>query len=87
MWGTVMEGNLVNPAYVHADIVSENHADAGVAPIPEDHVDAGTVLVLENQVDEVTLIPENHVEDEIVHVCTGMLTGVPIPKRSDVPTT
>ena len=87
MWGTVMEGNPVNLAHVHTKIVPENHADARVAPILEDHVDVEAVLVLENHVDEITLIPENHVDDGIVHVRTGMLTGVQIPQNSDVPTT
>ena len=74
MW----EGNPTNPAHVHAEIVPihKNHADAEVTLIPENHVDAGTVLILENRIDIGT-----------VHVRTGMLTGVWIPQRSDVPTT
>lgn len=79
MWGTVMEGNPVNPTHVHAD--------ARVAPIPKDHIDAGAVLALEDHVNKVTLILENHVDDKTIHVCMGMLTEVQIPQRSDVPTT
>ena len=87
-----MEGNLVNPTFVHAGIipVHKNHADAEFTHIPENHVDAGTILILESHNDaEVTLIPENHVNVGTVHihVHAGMLTGVWIPQRSDVPTT
>ena len=71
-----MEGNPVNPAYTNGGIILENHADAGLDPIPEDHIDAETVLALGNHVDEVTLIPKNHVNKETVHIRTGMLTEV-----------
>ena len=88
MWGTVMDGNLVNLAHVNAETVPENHADAGIAPIPKDHVDAGTVLTLESHVDAGTILAlENHVNDKTVHVHTGMLTRVQTPQRSDIPTT
>ena len=68
-----MEGNLVNLAHFNAKTVPENSADAGVTPIFKDHAN------------KVTLIPGSHVDDEIVHVCMGMLTRVHIPQRSDVP--
>ena len=87
MWGIVMEGNPVNLAHTNVETVPKNLADIGVDLILEDHADVGTVLVLKNRVDKVTLIPKNHVGDEIVHVRTGMLTGVQIPQRSNVPTT
>ena len=87
MWGTVMEGNPVNPARVNAKTIPKSPADTGVILILEDHADAGTVLVIENRVDKVTLIPEDHADDETIHVRTGMLTGVQIPHKSNVPTT
>ena len=87
MQGTIVEGNPVNLAHVHTQIVPENHADARVASIPKDHIDVGAILAFEDHIDEVTLILENHVDDETVHVCTGMLTGVQIPQRNVVPTT
>ena len=64
-----------------------NPTDVGVAPILEDHVNTGTVLVLENHADKVTFIPKNHVDDETVHVRTGILTEVQIPQKSNVLTT
>ena len=87
MWGTVMEGNPVNPARVNAETIPKSPTDTGVILILEDHADAGTVLVIENRVDKVTLIPEDHADDETIHVRTGMLTGVQIPQKSNVPTT
>ena len=63
MWGTVMEGNLVNLASVNAETIPKSPADAGVVLILKDHVDAGTVLILKNRVDKVTLIPENQADE------------------------
>ena len=85
-----VEGNLVNRAHIHARIipVHKNHADTKVTHIPENHANAGTVLILKSHGDaKVTLIPENHVDVRTVHVHAGMLTGVRIPQRSDVPNT
>ena len=76
MWGTVMEGNPVNPAYTNGGIILENHADTRLNPIPEDHVDAGTVPTLGNHIGEVTLIPKNHIYKETVHVYMSMLIKV-----------
>ena len=76
MWGTVMEGNLVNLAHANVETVAKSLADVGVVLILKDHADAGTILVLENRVVKVTLIPENHVYDGIIHVRSSMLTGV-----------
>ena len=87
MWGTVTEGNLVILAHANAKTVPKSPVDAGVIFILEDHTNAGTDLVLKNCVDKVTLILENHTSDGTVHVRTGMLTGVRIPQRSNVPTT
>ena len=85
-----VEGNPVNRAHIHARIipVHKNHADTEVTHIPENHANAGTVLILKSHGDaEVTLIPENHVDVGTVHIHAGMLTGVRIPQRSDVPNT
>ena len=85
-----VEGNPVNRAHIHASIipVHKNHADAKVTHIPKNHTNAGIVLILESHGNaEVTLIPENHVDVGTVRVHSGMLTGVRIPQRSDVPTT
>ena len=82
-----MEGNPVNLAHSNAETIPKNLANTGVAFILEDHTDAGTILVLENCVNKVTLILENHTSDGAVHVRTGMLIGVQIPQRSNVPTT
>ena len=87
MWGTVMEGNPVNLARVNAETIPKSLVDAGVVLILEDHADVGIVLVLENRVDKVTHIPEDHADNETVHIRTGMLTGVQIPQKSNVPTT
>ena len=87
MWGTVMEGNLVNLAHANVETVAKSLADVGVVLILEDHADVGIVLVLENRVDKVTHIPEDHADNETVHIRTGMLTGVQIPQKSNVPTT
>ena len=63
MWGTVMEGNLVNLAHANVETVAKSLADVGVVLILKDHADAGTVLILKNRVDKVTLIPENHTDE------------------------
>ena len=44
MWGTVMEGNLVNLAHFNAKTILENPADVGVAPIFEDHANEVTLI-------------------------------------------
>ena len=69
-----MEGNPVNPAHVNDGTVLENHAVAGTVP------------VLGNHVDEVTLIPRNHVDEETIHIRTGMLTEVRTLSKSNGPT-
>ena len=63
---------------VKGDPVNMDHVHTEIVPIHKNHDDA-----------EVTLIPENHVNVGTVHihVHAGMLTGVWIPQRSDVPTT
>ena len=76
MWGTVMEGNPVNPAHTNSRIIPENHADVGLDSIPKDHVDAGTVPTLGNHIGKVTFIPKNHVDKETVHIHTSMLIKV-----------
>ena len=87
MWGTVMEGNPVNLACVNAEIIPKSPANARVVLILEDHVDVGTVLILENHVDKVALTPEDHADDETIHVRINILTGVQIPQKSIIPTT
>ena len=87
MWGTVMEGNPVNPSRVNAKTIPKSPTDARVILILEDHANAGTVLVIKNRVDKFTLIPEDHADDETIHVRTSMLTGVQSPQKSNVPTT
>ena len=85
MWGTVMEGNLVNLASVNAETIPKSPANAGVVLILEDHADVETGLILENRVDKVTLIPEDHTDEEIVRVHTDMLTGARFPRRATSP--
>ena len=55
-------------------------------PVNLAHANAETIT--ENPADaRVTLILEDHADDETIHVRTGMLTGVQIPQKSNVPTT
>ena len=81
-----MEVNPVNLAYANVETIPKSLVDAGVALILKDHTNAGTVLALENRVDKVTFILENHADEGTVHIHTGMLTGVQIPRKSNVPT-
>ena len=76
MWGTVMVGNPTNPAYAKGRTVPKNHADIGLSTTPEDHIDAELVPTLGSHANEVILIPKNCVDEETVHICTGMLTEV-----------
>ena len=87
MWGTVMEGNPVNLACVNAEIIPNSPANTRVVLILEDHVDARTVLILENHIDKVALTPEDHADNETIHIRINILTGVQIPQKSIIPTT